>query len=224
MAYATYDDFITALATELVVEVTNTKFVLQVPNIIQQAEQRIYRDLDLLSTVVRDSTGTLTGNSRDFTLPTSVGRFVTVQELNVFTPVGFKTTRHPMTAVSPEYLNAAWPSETASAAPSVPSIFAPVTDQQYVVGPPPDDAYFVEVVGTIRPAQYASGNDQTFLATQLPDLFFAAAMCAGSAYQGNWSQQGDDPKQGVSWEADYQQRLASANAEEMKRKWAVQGR
>ena len=62
----TYSTFVSSLANMLVIDPTDTNYLAALPNVIDDAEQRIYRELDLLSTIIRDSTGTLTANSRSF--------------------------------------------------------------------------------------------------------------------------------------------------------------
>ena len=60
----TYATFVSSLANMLVIPATDTNYLAVIPNVIDDAEQRIYRELDLLATIVRDSSGTLTANSR----------------------------------------------------------------------------------------------------------------------------------------------------------------
>src|SRR5262245_12356788 len=56
---------------------------------IDAAEQRIYRELDLLGAMVGDSTFTCVANSRNFTLTTPAsGRITVVHAMNIITPVG----------------------------------------------------------------------------------------------------------------------------------------
>jgi len=219
MAY-TYATFVSALSTEVNISSTETNFVIILPTIIDQAEQRIYRDLDLLSTIVSDTSATTSANQRSFTLPQDQGRFVTVQSINIFNS---SNERVPLTKVSREAIDLLWPSETAASATTIPSKYAPLTDQQVLFGPPPGAAFTVEVIGTIRPASLSASNTTTFLSQYLPDLFLAASMVAASGYMRNFGSQADDPKMALSWESDYQMRLASASAEEMRKKFQAFG-
>lgn len=221
MSY-TYSTFVTALSVETVIPATDADFISILPTIIDLSEQRIYRELDLLSTIIRDSTGALTANSRNFTLPQSFGRFVTTQGFNVFTPVNTTTTRNQLLPTSRDYLDNAWPSEAAATTPSVPVEFAMITDQTIIVGPPPDAAYTVEVIGTIRPTPLSSTNTTTYLTLYLPDLFFAASMVAMSGYMRNFGSQADDPKMALSWNAEYEAFKQSALIEEVRKKYQAQ--
>lgn len=219
MAY-TYSTFVSALSTEVNISSTEANFVIILPTIIDQAEQRIYRDLDLLSTIVTDTSATTSASQRAFTLPQDQGRFVTVQSINIFNS---SNERVPLTKVSREAIDLLWPSETAASATTIPSKYAPLTDQQVLFGPPPGAAFTVEVIGTIRPAPLSASNTTTFLSQYLPDLFLAASMVAVSGYMRNFGSQADDPKMALSWESDYQTRLASASAEEMRKKFQAFG-
>jgi hypothetical protein len=210
---------VTALQTEAVQLASDTNWTTYLPTAIDDAEQRIYRDLDLISTIVRDTTGTLTASSRNFTLPQSLGRFVTVKGLNFFTGT-YPAGRQQLRPVSLHFIDAVWPGETALTTPSYPKYFAPVTDQTFIVGPAPNAAYQAEVIGTIRPTPLSSGNPTTFLTLYLSDLFFAGAMCSVAAYMRSYGSASDDPRMAMSWEQQYTQRLASAKSEEIRRKFA----
>ena len=218
MSY-TYSTFVTAYALNLVVAATNADFLSMVPNAIDDAEQRIRRDLDLLANVVRDQTGTLAANSRNFTFPQ---HFVVSESINVFTPVGTTTTRNQLVPVTREFLDAIWGNEASTTVPSVPQYYAMITDQQIIVGPPPDAAYTMEVVGTIIPPALSPTNTSTWISTYLPDLFMSAAMVYGAAWQQNFSAMGDNPQQGISWQTHYNEELQSANTEEQRKRYAAQ--
>jgi hypothetical protein len=219
-----YSQFVTDLANMLGILSTSGPFQTVLPNIIDDAEQRAYRDLDLLDTRIVDTTGNLTANSRSFTLPTSVGRFVVVEQANVITPAGLTLAtggvRNPLMPASRDLLDAFWPSEVAASVPSVPEFFAMLTSQIIRLGPAPDATYQMEVQGTARPAPLSNSNQNTMLSLYLPDLFFAAAMYFASGYSRNFGAQADDPRQAQSWENTYQARLKSAVVEEFRRKFS----
>ena len=63
MSY-TYATYTAALAELMVTPSTDPNFVAIEPSIIDYAEQRIYRELDLLGTNITDSTATLTADTR----------------------------------------------------------------------------------------------------------------------------------------------------------------
>lgn len=225
MAGLTYNTFTTALANFMVVPVGDSSFVSALPNIIDDAEQRIYRDLDLLVTVTRDYSTALTAGNRNFTFPTpSPGIFVVVETINVVTPAGTTNpdlgTRNALVPATKEFLDMVYPSSSGS---GLPQYFGMVTQTSIVVGPWPDDTYQVEVVGTVRPAPLSSTNTTTFLSVNLPDLFLNAALVMGAGYLKNYGAAVDDPKMAMTWESRYQSALQSARTEENRKKFASQG-
>ena len=217
----TYNTWVTTLANMLVVPATDPNYQTVLPNIIDDSEQRVYRELDLLSTIIRDPTGTLTANSRNFTFPQ---HFIVSESINVFTPVGLTTYRNQLVPVSREWMDLIYPDETAGSCGGavVPKYYAMITDQQIIVGPAPDASYTMEVVGTIRPAPLSNANQTTYLTQYLPDLFFAASVLFGYAYMKDFGAVVDDPQGSPTWETHYQKLAASANVEENRKKYAAQ--
>lgn len=215
----TYATYVTTIANMMTTQESQAEFVQILPSIIDYAEQRIYRELDLLATTVRDSSSTLTANSRNFTLPTpNAGRYVVLDAINIMNLSNVRIAQ--LQPVSLEFMDAAYPAETATASSVVPEYFAMLTDQTIVVGPSPGTAWRVEVVGEIRPAPLSSTNTTTYLTNYLPDLFVCASMIFASGYQKNFSATSDDPKMAVSYESQYQTLFASANLEENRKRWA----
>jgi hypothetical protein len=220
----TYNSFVTDLANFITVPVADPDYLTALPNIIDDAEQRLYRELDLLSTVTR-ATGLLVANNRNFALPTTTpnGPFVVVEQFNAITPAGTTNadngTRVPMLPVSKEYLDAVYNS---SAGAGVPTMFAPINQNEWIVGPWPDSGYSVEVVGTIRPLPLSDTNPTTFLTLYLPDVFFAAAQVMAAGYQMNFSATGDNPAQAMTWETHVKTLISSAMIEEIRKKFGSQ--
>jgi len=218
----TYSTYVSTLSTLLVVSSADADFQTILPSIINDAELRIYRDLDLLSTSTR-STTTLAAGNRNLTLPTVNGTVVVCDEINVITPVSTEPdsgTRNQLVPASDEMLNALWPSVTGS---TVPQYWAMVNQETVILGPWPDAAYTVEVVHTIRPNQLSSTNTTTLLSVNFPDLLIAASMVFGAGYQKNFGAAVDDPKMAVTWESHYQTLLQSAQVEEARKSFTSQG-
>lgn len=215
-----YSQYVTDLANLLVVPTSDTGYQTVLPNIIDDAEQRIYRELDLLATIIRDQSGSLTANSRNFTFPQHM---IVVESLNVFTPAGLTTNRIQLVETSREWMDRVWGNEVAISSTTYPSWYAPITDQQIIVGPSPGAAFTMEVVGTIRPTPLSASNTTTYLTLYLPDLFMAASMVFAAGYQQNFSSMSDNPAQSMSWESHYQELFKSANTEEMRKRYASQG-
>lgn len=220
----TYTQYVSSIANLLVVPTDDPGFATDLPNIIDDSELRIYRDLDLLDTSTRDSSASLTAGNRNFNLPSSVGTFVVTGEINVITPATATTadggTRNQLAPTSNEMLNALWPAVAGS---TVPQYFSMVNQGLIIVGPWPDANYRIEVVGTVRPAALSSTNVTTLLSTYWPDLLIAASMVRAAGYQKNYGQGVDDPKMAVTWETHYQELLKGADTEEMRKKFTSEG-
>lgn len=216
-----YNTYVTAISTLLVIPESNSEFQTILPSCIDYSEQRIYRELNLLSTVVRDASASLAPGSRDFTIPANgnSGPFVVVNALNIVTPANTQPddgTRKPLTPVSLNYLDMAWPSASGTGEPTY---FAMASQTAVVVGPWPNDSYVVEVIGTTRPTPLSSSNPNTFLTDNLPDLFTAASMIFMAGYIRNFGSQSDDPKMAASWSSQYEVLKASADTEEARKRF-----
>jgi len=224
MVGLTYSSFVTNLANLLPVQTTDPGYITVLPDIINDAEQRLYRELDLIDTTVRDSSATFTTLTRNFNLPGSLGTFIITQEMNVITPSGTTNpelgTRNALIPTSTEMLNMLWPSVSGS---TVPQYFALVDQGLAIVGPWPDAAYTVEVVGTQRPAPLSVSNVTTILSVYFPDLMIAAGMVFAAGYQRNFGAMSDDPKLATTWESHLQTLLKSAATEEARKKFTSQG-
>lgn len=218
----TYSSWVTALANQIVETSTDPNFVAALPSCIDYAEQRLYRELDLLNTVTRDSSA-LTANNRNYTLPQNNGRFVVTNGLNLITPAGTTNpdsgVRVQLIPTSRDYLDSVGgdPSFTGT-----PVNYAMITDQTIIVGPQwPDGAYTIETIGTIRPTPLSASNTTTFLTNYLPDLWFAATMVFMTGFQQNFGAQADNSGMSVSWTQQYEALFASANTEEMRKKYSA---
>lgn len=192
-----------------------------IPAAIDFAEQRIYRELDLLATRVVDSSTNVTAGSRTFNLPTTTGTFLVVESVNVSTPssVAFASgTRNPLMPVTKQFLDIVYPSTSYS---NVPQYYAMQTNAQAVLGPVPDKAYPVEVTGTQRPTALSSANPTTILTTMLPDLFLCAAIIGvGDYMRANGI---SVPPTMERWEAQYKTLATSALVEETRKKYRTEG-
>lgn len=222
----TWATFTTSLANFLVIPLTDPNYITALPNIIDDAEQLSYRDLDLLNTIYRDSSVALVAGNRNYTEATSGtnGPFVVTQQLNVITPAGTTNpdlgTRNPLLPASKEMLDAIYPSAIGS---DIPIYFAPIAQNSFVVGPWPDQNYTIEAVGTQRPAPLSASNTTTLLSVYFPDVFLNASLVIGAGFLKNFGAASDDPQSGVSWKSKYDAALKSATVEEARKKFQAQG-
>lgn len=210
--------YVQQIATMAVVEATDPAFQIILPQMITYAENRMYRDLDFLFTSISNTSYSLTVGSRSIAVPT--GTFVVPEQINVITPYGTTNpdlgTRNPLLPTTKEFLDAVY---NVASSTGVPKYFVPFDDYTFLVGPYPDQAYRVEIVGTIRPNSMSASNKSTFISLYLPDLFIMASMVYVSAYQRNFGRQSDDPAMAQSYEIQYQTLLKSALLEENRKKF-----
>ncbi|HQT62720.1 hypothetical protein [Acidiphilium sp.] len=193
-------------------------FVTILPRCIEYAEQRIYRELDILNTRFRDTSSTCAPGSRSVTLPDTL---MVCETLAVLTPAGQQpptAQRNILVPCTHDFIDMVYPSD-AAASQAMPQYFAMIGQAQALVGPCPDQAYAVEVFGTYRPAPLSSTNTTTPLTVLLPDLFMAASMIYMAGYQKNFGAQADDPRMAQSWEQQYQFLMAGAKSEEFRKKF-----
>ncbi|CAB4155510.1 hypothetical protein UFOVP661_4 [uncultured Caudovirales phage] len=197
-------------------------FTILLPQMITYAENRMYRDLDFLFTSTSITGYSFSTGSRQITIPE--GTVVVSEQINVITPSGQSDpdagTRNPLLPVTKEFLDAVYGSSSYT---GLPKYFTPFNDNLFLVGPFPDFEYFVEIVGTYRPASLSSTNKTTFISLYLPDVFIMASMVYISGYQRNFGRQSDDPAMAQSYESQYQALLRGAAVEEARKKFEASG-
>lgn len=209
-----YTTYVSQLENMIAMDPTDVDFPTIIPAIINYAEMRIYRELDLISTITRDTSVVMTAGDQNIALPDT---FVVIQGLNLL-PAGAApatASRTPLVSTSKEVVYALWGDPTAT---GTPSMYAMVDQWTAIVGPSPSAAFGVESYGTIRPNPLSASNPNTFLTTYLYDLFLAASMIFVSGWMRNFGAMSSDPQMSSSWEAQYQTLKASANVEELRKK------
>ena len=229
MAGLTYTTYKTQIAQMAVVAEDDVNFVAILPMMIDYASLRICRDLDLMFTSVslHGAGYQLAAGNRNLSfsqnLPNGTS-FVVSEQINLITPVGQSdpdaATRTPLMPTTKEFLDAVYGSASYT---GVPKYFVPFNETLFFVGPTPDASYYVEVVGTIRPASLSATVPTTFISEYLPDLLVMASMIYISAYQRNFGKESDDPQMAMSYESQYQLLLKSAVVEESRKKWDAAG-
>lgn len=243
----TYDTFTTELALLAQFNVTDPNFLSNLPSCIDYATDRITRELDLLSTVTSNPNYVCSISTRIINLATPTGGafssafgsafsgasgtsqvFNVIRDINVLTPVGITNpdlaARVPLTIQSRAFLNQVYgtgPSQGGSS--GVPQYFAMVTDQIIQVAPYPDQAYNLEVIGTVRPVPLSSTNETNWISLYLPDLYLAAAMVQMSGFMKSFGAQSDNPQQAMSWENQYVTLRDSSAVEDAQRKYGSTG-
>ena len=219
-----YSSYLTELALLSQFNATDPNFLSNLPSCIDYATDRITRELDLLNTVTANSTLALTVGTRIISLASLNPVFNVLRQVNVLTPVGTINpdlgTRNPLTISTTAFLNQVYGS---NAVTDVPEYFAMVTDQTIMVGPYPDQAYNLEIIGTVRPTPISATNPTNWISLYLPDLFLQCSMIQMSGFKMNFGAQADDPKMAMSYETQYTTLRDSAGVEDAMRKYASTG-
>lgn len=228
MAGLTYTTYKTQIAEMAVVAEDDPNFLAILPMMIDYASLRICRDLDLMftSTSLHGLDYKLNAGNRNLSfsqnLPDGTSFVVSEQInliLNATEPTNPDTgTRVPLMPTTKEFLDAVYGSSLL-ANRGQPKYFVPFNETLFFVGPVPAVDYFVEVVGTIRPASLSATVPTTFISQYLPDLLVMASMIYISAYQRNFGKESDDPQMAQSYEGQYQLLLKSATVEEARKKF-----
>jgi hypothetical protein len=228
----TYSTYKTQIAQMAVVAEDDTNFLAILPMMIDYANLRICRDLDLVFTSVslHGEDYVLNAGNRNLSfsqnLPDGTS-FVVSEQINLILDASVAGdpdtgTRVPLLPTSKEFLDAVYGS-AASSNRGQPKYFTPFNETLFFVGPTPDTNYYVEVVGTIRPAPLSVTVPTTFISQYLPDLMVMASMIYISAYQRNFGKESDDPQMAMSYESQYQLLLKSATVEESRKKFEAAG-
>lgn len=228
----TYTTYKTQIAQMAVVAEDDVSFLAILPMMIDYASLRICRDLDLMSTSVslHGASYQLTAGNRNLSFPQDLpdgSSFVVSEQINLILDATDPTdpdtgTRVPLLPTTKEFLDAVYGSSVVSNR-GQPKYFVPFNETLFFVGPAPASNYYVEVVGTIRPASLSVSVPTTFISEYLPDLLIMASMIYISAYQRNFGKESDDPQMAMSYENQYQLLLRSAGVEEARKKFESSG-
>jgi len=239
--FLTYNGYITQIAALAAYQTTSPAGVLQlfdgngtvlnsvVSQMIDYAELRIQRDLDLEQSIINNSALALTSCTNTLTM--DVNSFMVIQDISYIAST--KTT--PILPTSKFFIQQVYPD---SSIQGPPVYFAPYggdatttggTSQLFLFGPTPDSNYPLSINGTVRMISLNSFNTSstpastlyTFISAYLPDLLLMASMIYLSSFQRNFGRASDDPAMAQSYESQYQALLKGAQTEENRRKmWA----
>jgi len=214
----TYDSYVASLANLMAADPETNEFQIFLPDCIYYAEKRIYRVLDLSSTVYV-ANSTLIPNDRFFSLPPAAyGSFITTQSMCILIPN--LPQRIPLQPASISFLNSVYGTPNNS---GIPQYFSMLTQDTAYVGPYPDKAYTIQITGTYRPEPLSPVNQTTYLTQYLADLFLAASCIYGFGFMRDFGGQSDNPQSAQSWEQQYQLLSKGANLESLRQKFAGPG-
>ena len=232
----TYNDYVSQIATLAVVNTTTSsgvvvgvdaEFNTLIPQMLNYAELRIQRDVDLLPSQTSKNY-TLTLGSNLIQIP--VDDFVTIQTVSYVNG----TATIPLLPVAKEYLQNTYNDSSYNADPAYFAMYGGDEASggnlynNIIVGPYSNSTYSVLITGTQRlPSLYkfgvtaTAGTATTFISANLPDLLIQASMIYISQFQRNFGPAANDPSMGPTYELQYQNLLKSAFVEEARKKFAA---
>lgn len=228
-----YSTYVQQIATLAVIPPTDPNFTSIIPEMINYAELRIQRDLNLFAGQTVNTSYSCTVNSQ--TVEVENADFITIQSVSISPASGMHT---PLLPVTKEYLQYVYPVNSTTGKPQYFSM-----DSTNIVtttgggananglpsftirlGPIPDSAYPLTINGTLHTKPLnGTDNTSTWISTYVPDLFIMASMVYISGYQRNFGRASDDPQMAVSYESQYQALLKSAIVEEARKRFEAAG-
>ena len=232
----TYNLYVQQIATLAVLNTTtNTNgatvgvdapFNALIPSMLNYAELRIQKDLDLLASQIVNVGYNVTAGIN--TLSISVNDLQTIQTVSYVN--GTATT--PLLPVSKEFIQNTY-TDASSSYWNPPVYFAVYggdavsdgnTSNNLLIAPFPDQAYSLSIVGTqwlgsLYATASTDGSGTTYISTNYPDLLVQASMVYVTMYQRNFGPASNDPQMPGSYEAQYQTLLKSAMELENRKKF-----
>jgi hypothetical protein len=200
-----------------------------VPMMLNYAELRIQRDLDLLPALTANNYTATPGQA----LLIPIDDFLIIESINLaqLDSLGQAINETPLTQVSREFIANCYGGLSSI---GTPKYYAMVGDNFGNAGdvynrirfaPLPNYAYTVSVRGVIRlPSLYknaAAGiadTGYTYISTNYPDMLVIASMIYITMFQRNFSATSDDSQMGMNYEKQYQILKATAVMEENRKK------
>ncbi len=224
MSYLDYPTYVTQMSNLIVVSSADTNFNTMLPSMISYAENRIYSEVDFIRTQVTDDNQRVSSGNRNFTVPSTIGYFITVDTMNIITPASALSSngsRLPLVPVTREFMDTVYPS--GQTITGTPAYYAMASDTEILLGPSPDGPYLAEVIGEQRLPPLSSANSSTYLTQYCPQLFIAASMVFATGYLQNFGGQSDNPQQAQSWESQYKELFQAIEVEQLRAGFKSQG-
>lgn len=159
-----YSQLKTAMYGYLSADENSLLTATDIDTVIQQAEQRIYRDVQI-PVLKKNVTGNLTTGNRYLSTP---GDYLATYSL----AVNNNGTYEYLLPKEVEFMREAYPSTTASGVPRYYGIF---DEDTFIVGPPPNQNYDVELHYYYEPASIVVAGD-TWLGENAEDALLYACL------------------------------------------------
>lgn len=226
MAGLTYSSFVSEIATLTAITSSvlvngDNNFGPIMPGIIDYAEGRLYRELDLPFTRVGSAAVICTSGTRTIVVSSANGVILVILAVNLYSSAGTTSsnaTRVPLVPVSQAVLDTTYPSQASSNC-GQPEFYARINDVALTLGPCPDQAYGTEITGTFRPAPLSASNTDTWLSDNVPELLVAAGMVFAAGHMRDFGSQSDNPQMAQSWESQYGNLVKSMNVDSLRMKY-----
>lgn len=212
-----YNGLDNALRDILVIPAGDPNWLALQESLINDAEGRIYKDMNFLGIRKTDVSKAFTQGVRALALPAT---------LIICEQVAWNDGNNPasITALqfaSLDFINWIWPQQ---ATPGALQYWALQDDANIVVAGTPGGNYPAIITGKFRPAPMSAVNLTSYIGTKHPELLVAACMVFAIGYQRDFgSQMALNPQMGIAWESLYQSRLKSSREEEARKVTAATG-
>lgn len=198
-----------------VYQFNNAPLQIIVPQMLNYAEQRIARDLDMLASQT-SNLYTLTAGINVLSLP--VNDFQVVQTLEIVQlSNGTVINSTPLIPVSKEFIQNVYGGMYSAGTPEYYAMYgsnfgdSQDIETNILFGPAPNYAYSLRVTGmAAMPSLYQSASagvadtNYTYISTWYPDMLMLASMIYITMYQRNFSAASDDSQMGQTYEKQYQ--------------------
>ncbi len=149
----------------------STEYTTEFPNIVQLAEMRIIKDLNL-SVFDTSATGSMIANSPNLTKPTDL---IAIQDLFVIV-AGAKIYLQER---SKSYLDNYWPDPTVT---TQPIYYAENTTTTWQLAPTPNSTYDYQVNYIARPTSMSATNPTTWIGDKLGEVLLYATLVGSSSF------------------------------------------
>lgn len=206
---------------------TDDAFNSIIPQMLNYAELRIQRDMELLPFQTTNNTYSL-GMASNI-LSVAVGDMLIIQDVTWLDSSNNVT---PILPTSKEFIQNVYGSKTVTGPPQYFAMYggdsatAGQTSNNILFGPWADQVYTIGLVGQIRmPSLYQSATQAlaatgtTWISTWLPDLLIQASMVYITEFQRGFSAVSNDPQMGQTYETQYLTLLAGAKGENYRQKF-----
>jgi hypothetical protein len=221
-----WTDLVAALSFWTQQEQPDASFTAATPTMVNNAELRIYRELDFAATSGQNSSLQTVAFQNTVDLSAMTGQTISTAPVADQYPVVVESIAArvgnrwiPFQLVSLDWLDMTWPDLTLSAPPAAGLAYYSILDDRTAqLAPVPDLVYPLRVNGTWRPAPMSADNPQTWLGDHLPDLLFFAVMVEAMGYQRDFGAATENPQAAISWEARYGEAKRTAMREESLRR------